>query len=136
MWFESIAIELSSHDNVPDGQTYSFDVKTNTFKNEDALTFKVHLIFHMAPADEAVCRYDKINFEVVGIFDLPDDTDMSVVQQLVPANCLAMLHGFARGVIAQITGLNPGGPIMLPSVNFVEVLDKEQQLLAQSEASE
>ena len=61
------------------------------------------------------------------MFELPADTSDETISQLVPMNCLAILHGFARGVVAQVTGLNDGGPFLLPTVNFVEALQKKSR---------
>ena len=106
---------------------YDLIVEVSTRKKRDAMSFKVGLALTLKSVQGSPCRYKKLHIHLVGVFDLPEDTQEELVRQLMPLNCLAILHGFGRGVLAQVTGLNPGGPVILPAVNFVEVLKSQQE---------
>jgi preprotein translocase subunit SecB len=103
-------------------EDYKVDVKVDVKKHENALAWRIRLAVKLTPAPEFTCRYGKIAITTMGQFQLPDDTPGELVHQIVPFNCVAMLHGFSRGVVAQVTGLNEGGAFLLPVVNFFEVL--------------
>lgn len=55
--------------------------------------------------------------------DIPDDSKMG----LIYLNAPAILYGVARGVIATVTGMSLHGPLHLPSVNFVELLEESSE---------
>lgn len=62
-----------------------------------------------------------------GSFSASQEVPQSVIDQLVPLNCYAMLYGVLRGVVAQATALTAYGCIWLPSVNFVAVLQEAEK---------
>ncbi len=126
IWLESIDLRLSA---TPPGseESYGISVSTSLRKKKDELSFLIKLGVKMSPASGCKCRYDSIEIGTAGVFEMPADTSEEVVKQFVPLNCLAILHGFARGILAQLTGLNPGGPLLLPAVDFVEVRKSASQ---------
>lgn len=118
---EKVDIRLAG--NVTGGrpENYEIDVKTGSRKKKDALSYRVSLDLTLNPMEGCACRYERIEVRASGLFDLPADAPLDLVQKIVPLNCWAILHGFLRGIVAQLTGLNPGGPVILPAVNFVQV---------------
>lgn len=127
IWLEKLEVVLEQDYTESETEDYSVDLKIDIRKKSNALAFRIALGMTMLPSDGAVCRYSRLSVFTVGMFELPADTPDEVVDQLVPMNCLAILHGFARGVVAQVTGLNDGGPLLLPTVNFAEALQEKSR---------
>lgn len=126
IWLEEINVHLASDHAETETEDYAVSINIDIRKKSDALSFRIGLGMEIVPSEGAVCRYSRIAIRTIGIFELPNDAPQDFVEQVVPLNCLAILHGFARGVVAQITGLNDGGPFLLPAVNFVEALRQKQ----------
>ena len=127
IWLEKINVQLSPELTESKAENYAMTAKIDVRKRSDALSFRIGLGLKLTPSDGAECRYSQIAINTVGIFELPDDAPEDLVKTVIPLNCLAILHGFARGVVAQITGLNDGGPLLLPTVNFVEALQQKRR---------
>lgn len=106
---------------------YNCYVEPAVRKRRGHWDFRVSLDVAFMPLEGETCRFDLIGVRLVGLFHLPDDTEESLVKTLVPLNCLAILYGIARGAVAQATGMVPGGPMILPPVNFVEVLKQRKR---------
>lgn len=109
-----------------DMSKYESSLEIGTRKTRQHWDFRVSLGVVFTPKEGEACRFDVIRVELVGLFHLPDDFDEEMVQRLVPLNCLAILYGIARGVVAQSTGMMPGGAFMLPPVNFVEAVKQKK----------
>jgi len=74
-----------------------------------------------------------IEFEMVGFFRLPSETTAEEVQKFIPLNALAILWGVARGLVHQFTSAGPHGPLLLPTVNFVEIVNRKFRETSQQE---
>ncbi|MDO8586363.1 MAG: protein-export chaperone SecB [Armatimonadota bacterium] len=122
LWLERIEVILaqSYKDDKPDD--YRVGLKVNVKKRKDALAFRVRLSIELTPESGCHCRYERIAIATLGQFHLPDDTPEETLRQLVPFNCVAILHGFSRGIVAQLTGLNDGGALLLPAINYIDAL--------------
>ena len=55
---------------------------------------------------------------VTGTFSFAADTQRELLEQLVPANCLAILYGILRGIVIQATSGCSGGCFILPSLSI------------------
>ena len=136
IWLEKLNVQLAADtgDESQIADDYALRVDVGVEKKSNAQSFRVSLALRLKPAEGKVCRYKQIEIKMVGIFDFPRDVPEAFVTQAVPVNCPAILHGFARGVVAQITGLNQGGPFLLPTVNFVEALESKRSRRAKPPA--
>lgn len=136
IWLENIHISLAPISEADCAEQYDISVGVDIRKRSDALSFMICLTMELTPSPDAHCRYSEISIKTAGIFQLPEDTPEDFVRAVVPMNCLVILHGFARGVVAQITGLNQGGPVLLPTVNFVEALQQGKKSIKSYSDSE
>jgi len=81
--------------------------------------------------DECVDNYDKspyqINVEVSGLFKLPEieDNEESELEwdNLKYLNAPAILYSLTREKVNQLTANSIYGPVILPSINFVETME-------------
>jgi len=121
---ERLLVEAGGRPDAPE-DSFDIDVKPSIAKNRDGWAFRISLALKMKARIAAQARFRKVEITTVGYFELPADTPEETVHQLVPLNCFAILHGFARGIVAQVTGVNPGGPFLLPTINFVELMKRE-----------
>lgn len=71
--------------------------------------------------DDAFNYYKRIFVELDGVFRLPDETSEDDVAKYVPLLVRTNLLGIARGVVAQATGMFPGGPYCIPFLNMKQV---------------
>ncbi len=68
---------------------------------------------------------DRIEVGLRGIFSFPVDTPEDVIASYVPVLCVANLYGTARGIVAQATGICPGGVYWLPLLDMNAMLQQE-----------
>ena len=68
---------------------------------------------------------DKIEVGLRGIFSFPVGTSDDVVDSYIPELCIANLYGTARGIVAQATGICPGGVYWLPLLDMNAMLQQE-----------
>ena len=108
-------------------ESYNIKVATEVSKKPDSYDYRIKLGVRMSPPKDTICRFQRIEVEIIGYFNMPQDSDPNFVYQLVPLNCLAILYGIARGVVAQSTGLTRNGAFMLPAYNFVEHINKKHK---------
>ncbi len=80
---------------------------------------------------EVVTRFSKVSITLFGIFSFSAETTEEMKSQLARYNSVAILHGIARGVVVSATGSCPGGPFLLPVLNYHEIIEKK---LAQESA--
>jgi preprotein translocase subunit SecB len=67
-----------------------------------------------------------IDMQISGYFSFNGDDSDDTVYQLMNVNGPSILYGIARGIIANFTGMARTGAILLPSVNFVELVKQKQ----------
>lgn len=91
-------------------------------KFDDEWRFRIPFSFTLTWDKECNYQYDHISLEMNSEFVFTSETTEDEVRKFVPHVCLANLWGVARGLIMQVTGVFPGGIILLPTVNMVEVV--------------
>ena len=67
----------------------------------------------------------KVVSRLRGVFSFAPGTPDDLLNQLVPANCLAVLYGILRGIVLQDTGVCPGGGFLLPMLDMYEVVRRK-----------
>jgi preprotein translocase subunit SecB len=70
-------------------------------------------------------RFLHVGVALWGVFSCSPDLEEHQKDRLLRFNTVAILHGIARGVIAGATGSCPGGPFLLPVVNYAEVIERK-----------
>jgi hypothetical protein len=79
-----------------------------------------------------ITRFSHIGITLYGIFSLDPKASDEIKDQLTQYNSVAILHGIARGVVVSATGSCPGGPFLLPVLNYQEIIETK---IAQQNAS-
>lgn len=74
--------------------------------------------------------FDEIDIIVSGRFSFAEDATDKHRKMLFPLAAVSVLFGFARGIVAQTTGLFPTGTFLLPPVNVVAAA-KRKRLVGQ-----
>ncbi len=98
-------------------------VDFDVLKAKDEPRFLVPMIFKMKPGkNKKYCSFKKIEVEIDGYFRLSPEATEEEERNLIPYNCLAIIYGLMRGIIANNTGKLPGGVIILPTMNFLNVI--------------
>jgi len=108
--------------------TFEIDCDFDVYKAKIGLSFKIPLSLKVkAKKNRKYCNIKKIEILIEGIFDLSQDAQKELVTRVIPFNCLAILYGIARGIIAAVTGNIQGEQFILPTVNFNEIIKKKAQ---------
>jgi len=92
---------------------------------ENEQVYRVDLRVVAGPKAAAGALPYEYRLKMTGIFSFPPDTPTEVQQYLINVSGPAMLYGLARGVIAQATALGPRGAYLLPSLNFVHMMESK-----------
>ena len=109
----------------PDKQTYlfrevDFDVDRHLEKN----LLRVRLVVDIEADPDANTPSPLRQFRIVilGIFSFSEGTDQEFIDKITPLNQVSILYGIARGLAASIPIKERTGSLLLPSVDFWEVL--------------
>lgn len=132
IWLERLDVQFLEERPEHDSHAYDLSIEPRVWKDISGLSYKVRLDLTFAPRDDSLCSYARIQVTAVGIFNLAAETSDELRRQLIPLNCYVVLYGFSRGIVAQVTGLNPGGPFLLPAVNYIEVLRSKRRVSARA----
>ncbi len=88
--------------------------------------FEVRLFISLNQKDEQFAQAPyRLNLNVAGYFHFPDNTEDETIKKMIAPNGLAILYGIARGTVAHMTGCSRFGKLVLPSVNFIELIQKK-----------
>lgn len=66
-----------------------------------------------------------IVLKIIGFFSFVKGTDEQTMERMIRLNGSAILYGIARGVVAQATCNSIHDKFILPTVNFVEITEKQ-----------
>lgn len=110
------------------------DVDMSEIGEDGRYLVKLTVQCEPAPEVEGVCRFDRIEATVWGIFALSEDTPEDQRGSLIAWNTVTILHGIIRGLIISATGGCVGGPFLLPAVNYVEYM--KHQLVREEDEDE
>jgi len=69
-------------------------------------------------------------------FDAANDANHTVIEQLVATNAAPILYGIARGIVGQATGQAIHGRFVLPTVNFIELMNEKVRSLEAMQAQQ
>lgn len=93
---------------------FDYDVAVNA-KDDRRFMLELRLKINEVGKQQRDVGY-VIEADLAGIFSFPDDSDRETRQKLVRVNGVSMLYSTFRGVLAGITGVFPGGKLVLPSI--------------------
>lgn len=116
------------HLDTPD--EYEFDHEV--YRSDGSNTFLVKFITRCNDSEEALSNHT-ISFvlEMKGIFIFDDGTSEETIERMIHLNCVSILYGLTRGIIAQTSAHTALGKIVLPSINFIEYFrNKHKELEA------
>ena len=120
---------LSTEDSEPDSpDAYRLEADFDLYEGREPDTYLTMLLIECRPkAADTPRRFNEVSIITWGIFSLDPNTDEDLKNRLIPYNCLAILHGIARGVLTSATGACGGGPFLLPVLNYVEMVERKMQ---------
>jgi preprotein translocase subunit SecB len=75
--------------------------------------------------DAEAARFKRLEIKLHGIFTPTPGFSEDVICQVIPGNCLAILHGIARGIVIAATSSCCGGPFLLPIINYQDLIEKK-----------
>jgi preprotein translocase subunit SecB len=65
--------------------------------------------------------------DITGYFSFEEGTEPDTIDKMIGFNGPAVLYGVARGIVSQITANCRNGKFVLPTVNFVELLQQQAE---------
>ena len=107
---------------------YEVDADFDLYETEDVGSHLHSLSLECIPrAGDVPRRFNRVSIVLWGVFSFDPDADQDLQDQLIPYNSIPILHGIARGLVSSATGSCPGGPFLLPIVNYVEMIERKIQ---------
>jgi hypothetical protein len=108
-------------------EEYDVSPKFEVFSSphEGDVLIKLSLVCAPAAGAAGACRFRTVAATVWGILGFTDEVEREERERRVFLNGPVMLHGLLRGILASATGSCAGGPFVLPTVNYVEVLRRQ-----------
>jgi len=100
-------------------------VNCEIFRAVDDAAYKVDLKLLVGPRMVARGLPYEFRLHLWGVFSFEPDTPQEKQEYIIHMSGPAMLYGIARGIIAQATALGPHGKYTLPSINFIELMERE-----------
>ena len=98
--------------------TVGFDI----LASKDENYFKVPMKYKAVSRNKKTCRIKKIDINITGYFSIKEGTSEEEKRKLIPLCCISILYGIIRGLVINITSSCPGGHVLLPALNFNDVL--------------
>ena len=126
-----LSLDANEDFNPEDGKEGAYEVVCGykTFKAENKPSFWVVLdISVKAKKQKRYCAVKKVTLKIGGVFDFPEDTSEEKIDDMVPYNCIAILYGISRGIVADLTGNIQGGKFILPVVSLADMINKQVKL--------
>lgn len=71
---------------------------------------------------------------ISGYFRFEAGTDEPTMKRMLHVNGTSILYGIARGLVGQATGASVHGQFVLPTVNFIQILEARERAKAESHA--
>jgi preprotein translocase subunit SecB len=113
-----------NYNGTNDNEDYDINADFDVCSTEDDLHYKIKMSYKMVSRNKKNCGIKKLEIKLEGYFDLDEGTPEKLVAQMVPFNCIFMLYGVMRGIVINTTASSPGGPMLLPVINFNDMIKK------------
>lgn len=111
-----------------DSPQHKVKINYKVFKHkEKEKSYRLNLILDIIP--DTNCSGYKINTEILGFFDFPENFTELKMEYLIRVNGGTILYGILRGEIANYTGSFPGGKFVLPTVSMREIVRDYENML-------
>ncbi len=136
-WLEELVIEAIGLDAVKSGsaQGFNFSIDYDLLEHQAHPAFRVKLMVEMTADEKSeYSGFRRIRIVLWGQFTFEAGASEEFRRQATPLNQLAILYGIARGVVANSTGLMPGGAVLLPVTDFHAIVKEKNRLEAETEA--
>lgn len=113
---------------------FDYSVAVNA-KDKARFKLDLRLKFSEVGKQQAEVGY-VIEADLVGIFSFPEDSDQETRQKLVRVNGVNLLYSTFRGVLSGLTGVFPGGKLVLPTIMPMEIVKQvETRRMAAQQAT-
>lgn len=123
----------AGEDREDESGTVDYRMTFSTERHPTLPWFRVRTDFEMRWPDDAPSPFRNVVVGLTGEFRFAEDAPPELIEKFVPEVCLANLYAMARGVVAQATGMFPGGPLLLPLLNIHQMI-KDASAEASTEA--
>ncbi len=97
-------------------------------KNPELLSFMITLSLEINSLKTKFkdSRYH-LKLTLLSVFDFPPDTNLEEIKAKLEPNGLAMSYSIARGIIGDVTANALHGRYILPTVNFMKVIEQNHK---------
>lgn len=113
-----------------DAEVPTPDVEVDILRAGDELQFMVPIEIRLNRHAAEFLRYGYgLDLRLLGFFSFEAELDAQQANRLITLNAPSILYGVARGIVAQVLALTSAGRVVLPSINFVQIMqDREKRL--------
>ncbi len=111
-------------------------------KHDSNVSYRLKLIHNFQEFDaEDKPLGCKLKVTITGFFEFPEDSEDESRDALIRLNGVSILYGILRGVVATVSGLQPGGKITLPAIMPQEIVrmvedGKKERAAAETQSKE
>lgn len=124
-WIESLEVKAERDWQAPEGSVEMALVGDTEYAlAAEGGKVLIRLSFQSERQDANLLPY-RFQATVAGRFSLAEDVPEDQRERMVYINGPAILYGVARGAVATVTALGRYGPVHLPTVNFLHLLERE-----------
>ena len=126
-WVENLEVKASAErvDTPSPHDAVLPRVNCEVFQAPEGAAYKVDVKLLVSPRMAARGLPYEFRLHLCGVFSFEPDTPQEKQEYIIHMSGPAMLYGIARGIIAQATALGPHGKYTLPSINFIELMERE-----------
>jgi len=114
-------------EHCPESYDVDPDFGVHSSPHDEDVLIRLSLTCLPVASAPGACRFGQVAATVWGVLHFADDVDDAERERRVFLNGPVILHGLLRGVVASATGSCAGGPFILPTVNYVEVLRRQTE---------
>lgn len=125
-WVDKLSIEATG--GAVEAPIFSADglprVTFGVYASEASENYRVDMQVLVGKAAAARGFPYRMRLRLSGIFSFAPATPPNVRERMINVNGPAILYGVARGVVGEATATGPRGKYVLPSINFIEMLER------------
>lgn len=124
-------IKIKENPEYKKEERYKSNIKTtlNFKRKARELLFAIHMKIELNKTEEksSAPPYN-IYIDLIGFFSFAEDIDEETAKRMIAINGPVILYGVARGIIANATANFKYGKFVLPTVNFLKMLEHKESL--------
>ena len=110
-------------DTCAPGKNMSVDIKPQSFVSDQELNYKLQFDINISNSENQFSVFASI----IGFFEFDSDLDSVAKDKFFKINAPSILFPYVRAYISTLTSLSGITPVILPTINMVEVMKELEE---------